>query len=86
MAHSITLFNVIAVIATTWILSAAICMALRRLRTTHLWGPPKMGLIYGRAKQLFESTDAGSIYEAWTNEYGLVYKISTAFGGNEIVL
>ncbi|KAG6329015.1 hypothetical protein ID866_10074 [Astraeus odoratus] len=86
MARSVTLFNVVAVIATTWILRVAIRAVLRRLRMTRLRGPPRMGFISGRAKQLFESTDAGSLYEAWANECGLVYEVPTAFGGNKIVL
>ncbi|KAG6328312.1 hypothetical protein ID866_10777 [Astraeus odoratus] len=61
-------------------------MALKRLRTIDLQGPPRTGFIYGRAKQFLESTDAGSIYKACANEYGLMYEISAAFGRNKMVL
>ncbi|KAG6328692.1 hypothetical protein ID866_10397 [Astraeus odoratus] len=86
VARSVTVLDAAAVIAVLWALRAAIRAARKSLRTTRLRALPRTGFMWGASKQLFESTDPGSIYEAWANEYGPAYEVPTTFGGNKMVL
>jgi len=86
--RSVTVLNAAAVILTIWALCATILAARRKFKTTRLRGPPRTNLVHGVAKDLFESMDAGSIYEQCqaNAEYGLVFEVPTTLGGNKIVL
>ncbi|KIO07015.1 hypothetical protein M404DRAFT_24140, partial [Pisolithus tinctorius Marx 270] len=55
-------------------------------KTTKLRGPPRTDLIYGASKRIFESPDAGAIYEVWAKEYGVVFEVPTTLGGAKIML
>ncbi|KIM68463.1 hypothetical protein SCLCIDRAFT_1209273 [Scleroderma citrinum Foug A] len=85
-ARSVTVLDAAAVIVVIWALYATILAARRKFKTTSLRGPPRTNLIYGASKDLFKSSDTGSVFEQWAKEYGLVYEIPTTLGGNKIVL
>jgi len=85
-ARSATVLDAAAVIVVIWALHAAVLAARRKFKTTSLRGPPRTNLIYGASKDLFESSDTGSIFEQWAEEYGPVYQVPTTLGGNKIVL
>ncbi|KAI6040866.1 hypothetical protein EDC04DRAFT_2990027 [Pisolithus marmoratus] len=83
---SITLLDIAAVIAAIWALCSALRAAWRTFKTTKLHRLPRTDLIFGAAKQIFKSPDAGAIYEAWVKEYGVAYEVLTTLGGKKIVL
>ena len=85
-ARSVTVLDAAAVIVVIWALYATILAARRKIKTTGLRGPPRTNLIYGASKDLFKSSDTGSIFEQWAKEYGPAYEIPTTLGGNKIVL
>ncbi|KAF9237034.1 cytochrome P450 [Melanogaster broomeanus] len=57
-----------------------------RPKTTRLRGPPSPSVVFGFAKDLLESPDAGAMYEAWGEEYGVVYQVPTVLGQSRIIL
>ncbi|KAI6012645.1 cytochrome P450 [Pisolithus orientalis] len=84
--HSVRLLDVVAVTAAIWALRGALTAARRSFKTTKLRGPPRADLIYGSSKRIFESPDAGAIYEAWAKEYGVAFGVPTTLGGTKIML
>ena len=84
--RSVTVLDAGAVIVAIWALHASVLAARRKFKTTSLRGPPRTNLVYGVAKDLVESIDAGSIFEQWAEEYGPVYEVPTTLWGNRIVL
>ncbi|KAI6003057.1 cytochrome P450 [Pisolithus albus] len=84
--RSITLLDVAAAIAALLALRSALKAARRTSKTTRLRGPPRTDLIFGTAKQTFESQDSGAIHEAWAKEYGVAYEVPTTLGGKKIML
>ncbi|PFH47813.1 hypothetical protein AMATHDRAFT_50010 [Amanita thiersii Skay4041] len=58
----------------------------RPSRIVPLRGPPNENFLLGLTPKLLSALDRGSYYESWANEYGSIYKVPTAFGGNRIVL
>ncbi|KAI6131615.1 cytochrome P450 [Pisolithus croceorrhizus] len=86
VTRSVTLPDVVAAIVAVWALRGAFRSARRSFKTTKLRGPPRTDLVFGAAKQIFESSDAGAIYEAWAKEYGVVYEVPTTLGGKKIML
>ncbi|KAF9224546.1 cytochrome P450 [Gyrodon lividus] len=75
-----------AALAALWALLTAVRVARRRLKTTRLRGPSSTSLLYGVGKDLAESSDAGAMYEAWVEEYGVVYQVPSTLGQTRIVL
>ncbi|KIK27618.1 hypothetical protein PISMIDRAFT_92400, partial [Pisolithus microcarpus 441] len=86
VTRSVALLDVAAAIVAIWALRGAFGTARRSFKTTKLRGPPRTDLVYGAAKQILESLDAGAIYEAWAKEYGVVYEVPTTLGGKKIML
>ncbi|KAI6121786.1 cytochrome P450 [Pisolithus sp. B1] len=86
VARSITTLNVAAAIVAIWALCSAFGTARRPFKTTKLRGPPRTDLIFGASKQILEALDAGTIYEEWAKEYGVVYEVPSTLGGKEIML
>ncbi|KAI6021735.1 hypothetical protein PISMIDRAFT_674045 [Pisolithus microcarpus 441] len=86
VTRSVTPLDVAAAIATLLALRSALKAARRTSKTTRLRGPPRTDLIFGTAKQTFESPDAGAIHEAWAKEYGVAYEVPTTLGGKKIML
>ncbi|KAG1739784.1 hypothetical protein EDD22DRAFT_1053516 [Suillus occidentalis] len=67
--------------------SAFAIRALRwRFRTTQLRGPPRTSLVYGVSNDLVSSKDSTTMYEHWTQEYGVVCMIPSVLGQTQIVL
>ncbi|KAF9233342.1 cytochrome P450 [Melanogaster broomeanus] len=83
LSHAI---NAAAALAAVWALLTAVRVARRRLKTTRLRGPPSRSLLYGVGKDILESPDAGAMYEAWAEEYGVVYTVPSTLGQSKIVL
>ncbi|KAF9239176.1 cytochrome P450 [Melanogaster broomeanus] len=73
-------------LAALWLLLTAARVARRRPKTTQLSGPPSPSVVFGFAKDLLESPDAGAMYEAWGDEYGIVYQVPTVLGQSRIIL
>ncbi|KIJ12890.1 hypothetical protein PAXINDRAFT_14252 [Paxillus involutus ATCC 200175] len=70
-----------------WAVLTAVRAARRRLKTTQLRGPPNPSLLYGVGKDVAEATDSGALmYEAWAEEYGVVYQVPATLGQTKIVL
>ncbi|KAF8838205.1 cytochrome P450 [Paxillus ammoniavirescens] len=70
-----------------WAILTAVRAARRRLKTTQLRGPPNPSLLYGVGKDVAEATDSGALmYEAWAEEYGVVYQVPSTLGQTKIVL
>ncbi|KAI6098618.1 cytochrome P450 [Pisolithus croceorrhizus] len=55
-------------------------------RTTKLRGPKSNNLLFGVSKELFESSDIGGMFEAWSKEYGVAYEIPMICGEKRIAL
>ncbi|KAI6122408.1 cytochrome P450 [Pisolithus croceorrhizus] len=73
-------------LATVWALRTAIQATGKKPRTTKLRGPKSNNLLFGVSKELFESTDMGGMFEAWSKEYGVVYEIPMIYGEKRIAL
>jgi len=58
----------------------------RKFSTTRLLGPPSPSFLYGVARDTTESSDSGSIYEAWMKEYGVAFEVPAALGRKTIML
>ncbi|KAI6104602.1 cytochrome P450 [Pisolithus croceorrhizus] len=86
VTRSVTLLDVAAALAALLALHSALRVSRRTSKTTKLRGPPRTDLIFGTAKQTFESSDAGAIHEAWAKEYGAAYEVPTTLGGKKIML
>ncbi|KAI6154180.1 cytochrome P450 [Pisolithus tinctorius] len=84
--RSTTAFDIAKGVAILWALRISFCMARKKLKATRLRGPPRTSLIFGLAKDLFHAEDAGAMYEAWANEYGVAYEVPIMLGGSKIML
>ncbi|KAI6105296.1 cytochrome P450 [Pisolithus croceorrhizus] len=58
----------------------------KKSRTTKLRGPKSNNLLFGVSKELFESSDIGGMFEAWSKEYGVAYEIPMICGEKRIAL
>ena len=58
----------------------------RRTRTTKLRGPLRNDFIFGVTKDIFTSSDPGSMYRNWEKTYGPVYEIPSTLGSKILVL
>ncbi|KAF9224554.1 cytochrome P450 [Gyrodon lividus] len=85
-ARPIHAVDAAAALAALWAVITAVRVARRRLKTTRLRGPSSTSLLYGVGKDLAESSDAGAMYEAWVEEYGVVYQVPSTLGQTRIVL
>ncbi|KAI6012722.1 cytochrome P450 [Pisolithus orientalis] len=84
--RSTTAFDVAKGVAILWALRISFRMVRNKLKATRLRGPPRTSLIFGLAKDLFHAEDAGAMYEAWANEYGVAYEVPIMLGGSKIML
>ena len=57
-----------------------------RPRTTELRGPPRNDFVFGVTKDIFTSSDPGSMYRNWEKTYGPVYEIPSTLGSTILVL
>ncbi|KAI6100982.1 cytochrome P450 [Pisolithus croceorrhizus] len=73
-------------LAALWALRTVIQAFRKRFRTTRLRGPKSTSLLFGVAKDLFASSDTGTIFEEWSKEYGVAYEVPMIFGKKRIVL
>ncbi|KIM51238.1 hypothetical protein SCLCIDRAFT_1224714 [Scleroderma citrinum Foug A] len=58
----------------------------RKFSTTRLLGPPSPSFLYGVARDTAGSSDSGSIYEEWVEEYGVAFEVPAALGQKTIML
>ncbi|TFY68877.1 hypothetical protein EVJ58_g744 [Rhodofomes roseus] len=58
----------------------------RRTQETSFNGPPSPSWLFGVSKLLAQSSDSASLYERWSEKYGLVYTISATLGKSCLVL
>ncbi|KAI6127348.1 cytochrome P450 [Pisolithus croceorrhizus] len=73
-------------LATVWALRTVFQATGKKSRTTQLRGPKSNNLLFGVSKELFESTDMGGMFEAWSKEYGVAYEIPMIYGEKRIAL
>ncbi|KIK17295.1 hypothetical protein PISMIDRAFT_685414 [Pisolithus microcarpus 441] len=78
--------DVVTGLAVVWAISAAIRALRKQSRTTKLRGPQGSSLLFGVSKELFESPDTGSMFEAWSKEYGVAYELPMLLGQKRIIL
>ncbi|KAH0826178.1 cytochrome P450 [Lanmaoa asiatica] len=79
-------FDVAVACTAIWTLLRWIRASRQQLCTTRLRGPPNESFLYGVGKRIFDAEDSGAVYEAWAQEYGLVYTIPSTLGNSRIVL
>ncbi|KIK44321.1 hypothetical protein CY34DRAFT_642271 [Suillus luteus UH-Slu-Lm8-n1] len=79
-------FNVACSFAALWTFVKVIRALRWRFRTTQLRGPPRTSFVYGVSNDLVSSKDSATMYEHWTQEYGVVYMIPSVLGQTQIVL
>lgn len=84
--HQVGFVHIAILLASAWLLSTLVKSARRRGKTTRLCGPPSKSLIYGVSKYVQESKDGSPIFEKWAEEYGSVFRMPVAMGGNQLVL
>ncbi|KAI5999038.1 cytochrome P450 [Pisolithus marmoratus] len=65
---------------------AAVRETRRRFKTTKLRGPPPSSFIFGAGKDVLDSPEPGDVYEAWSQEYGVVYEVPLALGKKKVIL
>ncbi|KAI6120970.1 cytochrome P450 [Pisolithus croceorrhizus] len=73
-------------IAVLWALRMSSRVIRDKVKTTRLQGPSRKSLIFGWSMDLLHAEDAGSMYEEWAREYGVVYEVPTTLGGRKIML
>lgn len=86
VVRSASRIDVVTGLAAVWAISAAIRALRKQSRTTKLRGPKGSGLLFGVSKELFESPDTGSMFEAWSKEYGVAYELPMLLGQKRIIL
>lgn len=79
-------FYIVYAIGALYIAFKVLQVAHRRLKTTALRGPSNPSVVWGIAKVLLTSPDAGAQYEKWAEEFGGVYEVPSVLGGRKIVL
>ncbi|KAI6101624.1 cytochrome P450 [Pisolithus croceorrhizus] len=84
--RSASIADVAVGLAAIWALRAAFQATGKKSRTTKLRGPKSNNLLFGVSKELFESTDMGGMFEAWSKEYGVAYEIPMICGEKRIEL
>ncbi|KIM65584.1 hypothetical protein SCLCIDRAFT_439847 [Scleroderma citrinum Foug A] len=85
VVRSNTALYVSAALATV-LLFKLVNISRRKVSTTRLLGPPSPSFLYGVAKDTMESSDPGSIYEEWMDEYGVAFEVPAALGRKTIML
>ncbi|KAI5985861.1 cytochrome P450 [Pisolithus albus] len=86
LVRSASLIDVVTGLAFVWAISAAIRALRKQSRTTKLRGPKGSSLLFGVSKELFKSPDTGSMFEAWSKEYGVAYELPMLLGQKRIIL
>lgn len=84
--RSLGAFNVACSFAALWTFVKVIRALRWRFRTTQLRGPPRTSFVYGVSDDLVSSQNSATMYEHWTQEYGVVYMIPSVLGQTQIVL
>ena len=85
VVRSNTAIYVSAALATV-LLFKLVNISRRKVSTTRLLGPQSPSFLYGVAKDTMESSDPGSIYEEWMDEYGVAFEVPAALGRKTIML
>ncbi|OBZ71958.1 hypothetical protein A0H81_08151 [Grifola frondosa] len=69
-----------------WVLSKVFQTLRIRFHSTALKGPPNPSLLSGIGTLLINAPDSSDIFEAWAEQYGLVYSIPAPLGATRVVL
>ncbi|KAI6037495.1 cytochrome P450 [Pisolithus marmoratus] len=83
---SASIIDIAIGLATVWVLCVAIHTTGKKSRKTKLRGPKSPSLLFGVGRELFESSDMGAMFEAWSKEYGVAYEIPMLCGQRRTVL
>lgn len=84
--HSLSAVNVAAILVGIFAFHAAARETRRRFKTTKLRGPLPSSFIFGAGKDVLDSPDTGEVFEAWAQEYGVVYEVPLALGRKKVIL
>ena len=60
--------------------------ARRRAKSTRLRGPARASLLYGCAEVVESTEDPAALFEQWSKDYGLVYKLPSPLGKSKVVV
>ena len=60
--------------------------ARRRAKSTRLRGPARPSLLFGCAKVIENTDEQALLFEQWSKDYGLVYKLPTPLGKSSVVV
>lgn len=79
-----------------WIVTASLLLlvaaasgvkyARRRAKSTRLRGPGRASLLYGCANIIENTENQALLFEQWSKDYGLIYKVPTPLGKSEVIV
>lgn len=79
-------FDTLCIISVLWVSFKVFKRVRNQARTTPLAGPPNPNLLLGAGRFIVKSTDAGNLYEEWSEKYGSVFRIPATLGLSRIAL
>ncbi|PIL36501.1 cytochrome P450 [Ganoderma sinense ZZ0214-1] len=80
------LWQVAAVLLAVYFAHSALRARRKAARETPLGCPPRQSWLFGVRKLFANNPDAGSLYEAWIDQYGSVYRVPAPLGRTQVVL
>ena len=82
----IPLWQVAVFLGAAYLTATTVRSYRRRARETPLAGPPNPSWLFGVTAKVLNNPDASSIYEAWVEQYGTVFRAPAPLGANRVVL
>ncbi len=85
IVSSLPLWQAAAVLAAVYFAQRFVRAHRKAARETPLACPPRQSWLFG-IRNLIANPDSGSIYEAWIDEYGSVYRVPAPLGSTRVIL
>lgn len=82
----LSLWQLAAVVTAVYFARNFVLARRKAARETPLGCPPRQSWLFGIRNLIAGNPDAGSIYEAWIDEYGSVYRVPAPLGSTRVVI
>ena len=84
--QSVPLWQLVAACGAAYAAFSLVRSYRRNARATHLSGPPSPSWLFGVTKLVLNNPDAPSIYEAWVEQYGPIFRAPAPLGSDRVIL